>query len=56
MVVISIAIDPVNLQPLRDFGSEADLSRPKGGNYLELRWFQKAIAVTAAVSFSTTKT
>jgi hypothetical protein len=33
MVVISIAIYPVELQPLRDFGSEEDFASPqKGGN------------------------
>jgi hypothetical protein len=36
MVVIFIAIDPVELQPLREFRSEADFVPPlrKGGNYL----------------------
>jgi hypothetical protein len=31
---IFIAIHPAELQPLRDFGSEADFAPPKGGNYL----------------------
>jgi hypothetical protein len=30
MLVIFIAIDPVELQPLREFGSEADFSAQKG--------------------------
>jgi len=34
MLVIFIAIDPFELQPLRDFGSEADFARTKGGDYL----------------------
>jgi len=37
MVAISIAIHPVELQPLRDFGSEADFYLPKGGNYFKVR-------------------
>jgi hypothetical protein len=36
MLVIFIAIDPFELKPLRDFGSEADLPPPKGGNYLQV--------------------
>jgi hypothetical protein len=34
-VVIFIAIDPVELQPLRDFESEADFTPPQRG---ELPW------------------
>jgi hypothetical protein len=44
MFVVFIAIDPVELQrrrrqPLRDFGSEADFSRPKGENCLDFPIF-----------------
>jgi len=34
-VVIFIAIYPVELQPLRDFESEADFVPPQRGNYLK---------------------
>jgi hypothetical protein len=34
LLVILIDTDPVELQPLREIGSEADLSRTKGGDYL----------------------
>jgi hypothetical protein len=34
MLVIFIAIDPVELQALREFGSEADFAPPQRGSYL----------------------
>jgi len=35
MLVIFIAIDPVELQALREFGSEADFVSSQRGNYLK---------------------
>jgi hypothetical protein len=38
MLVILVAIDPVELQPFRDFESKEILPRPKGGDYLKLKY------------------